>query len=927
MDLELNEQNLKALAFYLEKTLNPDADVRRNAEVELLKFKGHSGYGLLILALIKLDTAPMNIRMAAATMFKNYVKSSWEDNVIKDAEKAQIREILPPFMLSVPRPLQKLISAALKLISDIDFPDQWHELLPSLVKHLQTSKDFSTIIGILKVLDSIFKRYRHQFNTDDVLGQLKYILQNFAEPLLQVFKLICEQIDSNINNPQAIQFLFTSLKIICNIFYSLNAVDLPEQFEDNLETWMNGFIKFLNFQTQLECLVDASTGDEPELLHKVQAAIISNVGLYMEKYETEFTPYLSQFVTSIWHLLISMPNKPKYDPLVTIAIQFLTTVSKSTCYTLFSPPEILQQICQNVVIPNIKLRKSDIEIFTDNPQEYVRFDMEGSDIGTRRRSAYELVKGLRKNFEMEVTNIFANNITQMLNDYANDPDKNWQSKDAAIYLLTALAVTKSTQRDGVLTINAAIPIRDFYTSHILPELSVSNPQKLILIASCLNFLNSFRRQFVPEDFPTLLSLFINYLAHPAFVIHTYAAICVEQFLITKNINRTAYVYVLPPQSLGGLLTGLFNGLQVSNSVENNYIMKAISRVLSLNKNEAIFPYLDMMLSALNTKLEQIYKSPSNPEFGYFIFESISCVVSVSCKKDPSSINRIEAVLLPVFSKIVTEAGADVYSPFVFQLLSYFLETRKSLPDGYKPLIKELLNPIFWEQSGNLPALTRLVQAFLSTGADYITSSDLLVPILGVFQKLVSSKINDYLGFYIAEAIVQYNPLEKFNFALQDIFRIIFTRVQGSKTTQLVRSLLVFFSFIICFHGPKVFTDTLRQLQPNLVLMVFQNLWIPNIEQVKGRIDRKICTIAMAKVLNEWPDSRSDEFTEIRIQLGKQMQNLMEGLDSVPAPAIEEDLITDEESGKDYTSGFTNLSHVSKADIDPFPNVDPKTFRL
>jgi len=353
-------------------------------------------------------------------------------------------------------------------------------------------------------------------------------------------------------------------------------------------------------------------------------------------------------------------------------------------------------------------------------------------------------------------------------------------------------------------------------------------------------------------------------------------------------------------------------------------MKAISRVLSLNKNESIFPYLDMMLTALNTKLEQIYKSPSNPEFGYFLFESISCVVSVSCKKDLSSINRIESILLPVFSKIVTEAGSDVFSPFVFQLLSFFLETRKSLPDGYKPLLKEVLSPLFWEQSGNLPALTRLVQAYLTTGADYISSANLLSAILGVFQKLISSKVNDYLGFYITEGIVQSIALESFSFALVDIFRIIFTRVQGSKTTQLIRSLLVFSSYIICFHGPKVFTDTLRQVQPNLVLMVFQNLWIPYIEQVKGKIDRKICSIAMAKVLTEWPDSRSEEFTEIRLQLTKQMLNLIEGLDSVSVP-IEEETLTDEESGKDYTSGFTNLSHVSKAEIDPFPNVDPKTF--
>jgi exportin-2 (importin alpha re-exporter) len=56
-------------------------------------------------------------------------------------------------------------------------------------------------------------------------------------------------------------------------------------------------------------------------------------------------------------------------------------------------------VCENVVIPNITLRDSDSELFEDNPQEYITRDIEGSDANTRRRSACELVKGLRKHYE------------------------------------------------------------------------------------------------------------------------------------------------------------------------------------------------------------------------------------------------------------------------------------------------------------------------------------------------------------------------------------------------------------------------------------------------------------------------------------------------------------------------------------------------
>lgn len=84
------------------------------------------------------------------------------------------------------------------------------------------------------------------------------------------------------------------------------------------------------------------------------------------------------------------------------AIQFLTTVAKGVRHTLFSSSEALQQVCEKIVLPNIRLRESDEEIFEMDWVEYVRRDTEGGDADTRRRAASELVKTLTEKFPSEV---------------------------------------------------------------------------------------------------------------------------------------------------------------------------------------------------------------------------------------------------------------------------------------------------------------------------------------------------------------------------------------------------------------------------------------------------------------------------------------------------------------------------------------------
>jgi exportin-2 (importin alpha re-exporter) len=50
---------------------------------------------------------------------------------------------------------------------------------------------------------------------------------------------------------------------------------------------------------------------------------------------------------------------------------------------------------------------SDEELFVDNAEEYIRRDIEGSDVDTRRRAACDLVRVLSRYFEEKITEIFS----------------------------------------------------------------------------------------------------------------------------------------------------------------------------------------------------------------------------------------------------------------------------------------------------------------------------------------------------------------------------------------------------------------------------------------------------------------------------------------------------------------------------------------
>ncbi|XP_004412588.1 PREDICTED: exportin-2 isoform X2 [Odobenus rosmarus divergens] len=862
MAMELSDANLQTLTEYLKKTLDPDPAIRRPAEKFLESVEGNQNYPLLLLTLLEKSQDNV-IKVCASVTFKNYIKRNWrivedEPNKICEADRVAIKANIVHLMLSSPEQIQKQLSDAISIIGREDFPQKWPDLLTEMVNRFQ-SGDFHVINGVLRTAHSLFKRYRHEFKSNELWTEIKLVLDAFALPLTNLFKATIELCSTHANDASALRILFSSLILISKLFYSLNFQDLPEFFEDNMETWMNNF-----------------------------------------------------------HTLLTLDNKLLQTDLVSNAIQFLASVCERPHYkNLFEDQNTLTSICEKVIVPNMEFRAADEEAFEDNSEEYIRRDLEGSDIDTRRRAACDLVRGLCKFFEGPVTGIFSGYVNSMLQEYAKNPSVNWKHKDAAIYLVTSLASKAQTQKHGITQANELVNLTEFFVNHILPDLKSANVNEFpVLKADGIKYIMIFRNQVPKEHLLVSIPLLINHLQAESIVVHTYAAHALERLFTMRGPNNTTLftaAEIAPFVEI--LLTNLFKALTLPGSSENEYIMKAIMRSFSLLQ-EAIIPYIPTLITQLTQKLLAVSKNPSKPHFNHYMFEAICLSIRITCKANPAAVVNFEEALFLVFTEIL-QNDVQEFIPYVFQVMSLLLETHKNdIPSSYMALFPHLLQPVLWERTGNIPALVRLLQAFLERGSNTIASAaaDKIPGLLGVFQKLIASKANDHQGFYLLNSIIEHMPPESVDQYRKQIFILLFQRLQNSKTTKFIKSFLVFINLYCIKYGALALQEIFDGIQPKMFGMVLEKIIIPEIQKVSGNVEKKICAVGITKLLTECPPMMDTEYTKLWTPL---LQSLI-GLFELP----EDDTIPDEEHFIDiedtpgYQTAFSQLAFAGKKEHDP-----------
>lgn len=911
-----------AVALNLKNTLSPEANVRKQAEKFLESNEAKENYNVLLLKLVDDASTDGLIRVAAAISFKNSVKRNWriidgEPNKISEHDRQIIKREIVDLMLRSPEKLQKQLSDAVSVIGREDFPDKWTNLLPDMVTKF-SSGDFHIINGVLQTAHSLFKRYRHEFKSQELWTEIKFVLERFAEPLTNLFEAIMEEANRCGSDVAKLKDILSSILLICKVFYSLNFQDLPEHFEENIEKWMKNFLILLTTDSKQLQLEDT---DETGPLDLIKSQICDNVALYAQKYDEEFESYLPKFVMAIWQLLVSTEKLAKHDIVVSNAIGFLASAAERSNYKhLFEKQETLKSICENVVVPNIEFREEDEEVFEDNPEEYIRRDIEGSDVDTRRRAASDLVRGLCKFHEQRVIEIFSHHVVAMLQQYQADSKKNWKAKDAAIFLVTSLASKKQTAKHGTTQASELVNLQSFFTENILPELQIKNiDDHPVLKADAIKYLIIFRNMLSREVLVACLPLLVNHLTAKSHVVHSYAAHCLEKLFTLKSPGGGAPINKTEVQPfLETMLVNLFNLLQVPGSQENEYVMKAIMRSFSLLK-EAMLPYVEVLITNLASKLVLVSKNPSKPQFNHYLFEAICCAIRAICKENASLVLGFETTLFPVIQEILSNDVTE-FLPYVFQVLSLLLEIRQDeIPAPYMELFPLLLSPVLWERNGNIPPLVRLLQAYIEKASKVIIETKKEMGLLGVFQKLIASKSNDHEGFYLLGSMVEHFEPSSLSVHIKSVFMLLFQRLSSSKTTKFVKGLLVFFCLYSAKNGGTALMQTVDSIQPGLFGNFVEKILIPDVQKVSGPTERRICAVGMIKLLTDCP-----EFLKTYNNFWVPLLQALIGLFELP----EDDSIPDDEhfieieDTPGYQTAYSQLAFAGKKERDPFSGTIP-----
>jgi len=640
--------DLQQLAAIFQATLASDRATIKGAEEQLKAISKSPGYTLQVLKLIATPGLDASVCLSAAVNFKNIVKYRWVPtdadiygglDPIPDNEKAGIKEILPDLVISAVPLVQAQLNEALTLICACDFPLKWPNLLRELAAKLSAAAAahaFPSIVVILRMASGIFQRYRGQSSSNNKLvAELDHSQQDFLPVLLEASHRLSTALPTaqDAGDVASLKHIICSYDLTFQIFHSLSFMGITPLMEEQLPWWMSQLLAILNFNSPL---LAESDPDRASVLDAALGSACEAADFFVQQLEEELEPYLGGLATSVWHVLMRVSLNAGQDALAIAAMNFLTSISQSVYYSMFKG-DVLRTICESVVIPNLRLRPEDEECFELNPTEFIRRFAQGGDASTRRRSAADLVRSLVERFAAEVAPLFTELVQKELAAFQADPRENWRAKDTAVFVVLALSARGRTEERGATKVAAVVDLDVFFQTQILPELQAPDVNGFPLLkADAIQFLTVFRSVLPKPVLLNALPHLVRLLACPANVVHSYAAIAIERLLALREIGggvagvpargkRAKFEAADIAPILQPMLSSLFAAFRHPDSSENEFLMKAVMRVVGSAGSE-IAPLLPLCLQALAGILIEVCRNPKNPGFNHYLFETVAALI-------------------------------------------------------------------------------------------------------------------------------------------------------------------------------------------------------------------------------------------------------------------------------------------------------------
>uniref|UniRef100_A0AAG5CPB2 Importin N-terminal domain-containing protein n=1 Tax=Anopheles atroparvus TaxID=41427 RepID=A0AAG5CPB2_ANOAO len=388
-----------------------DAQMLKPAEQKLAEWEIQPGFHLTLVKIFSDQTLDANVRWMASLYFKNGVLKYWRNNAPNGIAQDEKREIRQQLLLKFNEPVQQIavqIAVLIGNISRYDGPTEWQELVPTLVKAVQSEDSLVQYRGLLVLLHVVkvlyskrLQRDRYQFQ--QLTSTLYDFVLNLWDGFTQLFfKNICEQngaIDVCATN---LEKATLSLRILKKLtIYGFTA---PHQSESCMMLFK---VAFQRLKDLLECRLrvkrlqhrdgGAPNGEAIELAGKlttnVEKFIVKHMkfmNLFYEQHPASFVEFVPTSFEFCFHYVFHEGTNLIFeDNVITFpnfAIQCLSLLkgilSQNTVFVEqakerinsakedFFTPERLSYIFEKIIVHYFLLTPEEFEQWDTDPEAY-----------------------------------------------------------------------------------------------------------------------------------------------------------------------------------------------------------------------------------------------------------------------------------------------------------------------------------------------------------------------------------------------------------------------------------------------------------------------------------------------------------------------------------------------------------------------------
>lgn len=625
--------------------------------------------------------------------------------------------------------------------------------------------------------------------------------------------------------------------------------DFPEYFEDNLPQWMDILIKSLNIP-----------GEITQSLLKLEKRALTLLNLCCSNYSEDIKDYQGNFFPVVCELVQRVKHEEPYSKVIRELLDYFKFIFR---YNRGIDENFVQQLVNNLILPEMKLTGKEIEDFNDNPVNFLKIELEEADMDSNKYHAINLLKNLIIHYPNLLNNYITPLIYSYLDNYAKNP-KNWMDKIVAINLIFATMIKTFAQRIGATEVKVSNEeISNMIQIVFLKEFQNTEKTNILAKVYSIKFLSTFRLQ-IPHDWhSSIILMLVNIMNSSDVIMQSGCLLALEKILFMKDLNSNlslAKDAVNDQNVFMELVGGLVKILSVQINI---FAMRCFFKTLFLTQESYLEPVLSSLSQTINDMIRMVIADPKEDQFNYYLFETITMLLKKLYDHNPSLYyifeSEINQNLIYIVQNGINDLLGVVFQTFSLQLS--FIDMTKNQIQGtiHENIISSVLDSEIWILTNKYlfkPFLAYLRVMLIKSSSYFLSDINRLTKLFAIMTSLLNLK-NYLLAFELAEYLICFLNSE---YIKDQIYGMIYNLLiihkslkEGSNKKgcmEFSKLLLIFISKLIIKNGSKLLVDILEQITPGLTVQLIIELseFMIDLDEVKNK---KYVNYAYCLLINDY----------------------------------------------------------------------------